>query len=395
MSNATGRDRFQELSTDLWAAFRWVRDRDPVGRGSREEQITQVADESRIRELASLYAYTQNSKSLDWVRTIFAEDATFGNGPNAAKGIDEIMERYHYYTGERHNFSRHRFTNMLVRIMPDRSEAWLTAYVHTARTGYGDGVVESEFCRYFARFTRETGDWLIADWRPSVDFIQRYEDDIERRPEELRAPEPPDSPDAARQFTVQKNPPANGGRASWHELRNDPWAAHHWILDQPIPELSADEKLDRLVDEIHIREILSNYAYAHDSLDLAWSGSLFADDAMLINETSVFDGNFRVTEAFRGWNRNRYMSQHRFSNPLIRFVPGTPDAWLLAYFNVAGIGFDDSRRYTFGRYFGRLTKRSGRWQIVDWRISNDARQIPLKPSHIVGRYGQLPELPTR
>ena len=47
----------------------------------------------------------------------------------------------------------------------------------------------------------------------------------------------------------------------------------------------------------------------------------------------------------------------------------------MAYFHVAALRFDRTG-YTFGRYFSRFTKRSGRWQIVDWRISPDAR-LPL------------------
>jgi ketosteroid isomerase-like protein len=127
-----------------------------------------------------------------------------------------------------------------------------------------------------------------------------------------------------------------------------------------------------MVDEVAIREILSNYAYAHDSRDLGWSGSLFTDDAILYNEMQNCIGNAEVVEAFRKWNAGMLLTFHRFSNPVLKFVPGGSEAWLMAYFNVAAIRLDRTG-YTFGRYFSRFTKRSGRWQIVDWRISPDVR----------------------
>ena len=85
-------------------------------------------------------------------------------------------------------------------------------------------------------------------------------------------------------------------------MRDDVWNAHHWLLDQKASALTSSERLQQLLDEVSIREILSNYAYAHDSRDLGWSGSLFTDDAILYNEMQNCVGNAEVVEAFRNWN---------------------------------------------------------------------------------------------
>jgi ketosteroid isomerase-like protein len=277
-------------------------------------------------------------------------------------------------------------TNFVIRLIPDSNEAWMTCYTDTVTSDARDVI--TGFGRCLARFERSGDIWRIADWLATEDFVQRYGDGSAIAAAFSRVDDPPQSRFQSRAWGPQRAPRFDGGRETWHELRDDVWNAHHWLLDQHVPPpQSSEEELTRLADEIAIREVLSNYAYAHDSLDLSWSASMFTDDAMLINETWVFDGNAEVVGAFRGWNRNRELSFHRFSNPIVRFVPAHPEAWLIAYFHVAS-ATGDARASHFGRYFGRLSKRSGRWQIVDWRIANDARIPLLAPSGSGGLAGE-------
>jgi ketosteroid isomerase-like protein len=315
---------------DMWAAFRWIRDLDPIGTGP-SEQIAWLTAESEIRDAVS--------------RRMFALD------------------------DESNGVSQRRLTNLIVRIASEKEEAWLTAYLHTATTG------QSSYARCLAQLEHRAGAWRVAGWHAPVEFTQTYAG--------LAAPNAPlpDAPEPlqqARASAVHRNPPMDGGRETWTQLRDDVWDAHHWLLDQRLPEPSIDEKRCQLVDELSIRELLSNYAYAHDARDLAWTASVFADDAMLVNERRVCHGNAEVVDMFRGWNRTMVLTFHRFSNPIVRFVPNRPEAWLIAYFHVPHAR-PDLRHYSYGRYFGRFTKQSGRWQIVDWRIANDARlELPLE-----------------
>jgi ketosteroid isomerase-like protein len=324
---------FQDLAAgDLWAAFRWVRDRDGIG-GEREARIAWLTAEAGVRDALS--------------RRMFELDA------------------------ESQGLSQRRLTNLLVRIMPD--EAWATGYLHTATSQPG-GPVLSSYARCLARLERQAGGWRLADWHAPAIFTLAYDGLVAPG---IPLPQPPEPMAQARAAAGHANQPFDGGRETWAQLRDDVWKAHHWLLDQPLAELGAGHKLEQLVDELLIREVLANYAYAHDSLDLAWTASVFTDDAMLVNERRVCDGNAQVVDMFREWNRGRVHSFHRFSNPLIRFVPDRPEAWFMAYFHVPHAA-PTLRHYTIGRYFSRFTKRSGRWQIVDWRIANDARlDFPL------------------
>lgn len=315
---------------DLWTAFRRVRDLDPIG-SERHEQMSWLTAEAEIRDVVS-----QRMFELDM---------------------------------EQPGLSQRRLTNLVVRVSPGSEEAWLTAYLHLAAAG------QSGYGRCLARLERQAGAWRIVDWHAPAEFTQTYAGLAAAGSQMPEAPEPLEQ---ARARAGHRNPPLDGGRETWTQLRDDVWNAHHWLLDQPIAEPSTDEKLTQLVDELSIRELLANYAYAHDSRDLAWTASVFADDAMLVNERRVCQGKAEVVDMFRGWNRTMVLTFHRFSNPIVRFVPKQTEAWLIAYFHVPHAR-PDLRHYSYGRYFGRLTKRSGRWQIVDWRIANDARmQFPLE-----------------
>lgn len=381
----SGRERFHELAGDLWTAFRWVRDREPI-RGTDAEQITQLADDSAIRDIVSAYAYGQDIKDAPWTASLFATDGVFGHRDGSGReteGREAIGLRFQNIT-EAQKVTRHRVTNYMLRFLDGGAEAWLTAYFHMARIRHS-GEVESVYGRYFGRFAKSGDQWQIADWRPAVDFVQLYGDDsIEQNLQSLT--DPPESLPGTRAVVQGKSPPFDGGRATWHALRDDVWNAHRWLLGQELPTPSPEEMLVQLLDEVAIRELVSNYAYAHDSRDLAWTSSCFADDAVLINETSVNEGNAAIVDIFRTWNQGMVLTFHRFSNLIVRFVPGTSDAWLSAYSQVTSAKFD-LRYYTYVRYFARVTKASGQWKIADWRIARDAH-----PQLLPG--GSTPAVPT-
>jgi len=378
MERSFGRETFDKLTVDLWSAFRWVRDRDPI-RGTEAELFAGVTDEAALRELVGVFGYSLDAKDPQWTASLFSGDGHFLYRDRTDRGSvgREAIAAHCGELSETPEFSSHRPTNFIVRIMPGGTEAWLTAYLHVATVSGGE--VTSQFGHYFGRFEKHDGRWYFADWCYSLDFVFGYRDSSGVTEADLPLDDPVDSLPATRSWAEPKNPPFNGGRESWLALRDDLWSAHHWLLDQKDPSLGPAEKLTRLVDEIAIREMLSNYAYAHDARDLAWSGSLFTDDAILYNEQQTRTGNAEVIRAFRDWNATMYLTFHRFSNPIIRFVPGGEEAWLLAYFHVGAVRFG-RRSYTFGRYFSRFTKRSGRWQIADWRIAPDALATPYVKS---------------
>jgi ketosteroid isomerase-like protein len=362
-----GRAQFASLHEDPWRAFRWVRDRD-LFVDPDDDPPAHLAAEAEARDLLTRLCYAVDASDLETAASLFAADATLN-------GSQDIGGELAAWVGSQ-SFSRHRYVNTVTRLLPAAGELWQTCYLHQARVH--DGEVDSRFSRCLARYEQDGSAWRIADLSIHVDLAQRYgtEAEMEAAGPQARDRTAPDR--ASRAQTTHRNPAFDGGRATWSELRDDVWEAHHWFGEQKeAPLANEDERLQRLVDEMLIRELLANYAYAHDSRDLLWTGSNFTDDAILINDTLRFDGNAEVIEAFRGFNRRMTVSFHRFANPRLKFV-SPEEAWFVAYYHVPTIGPENRNQYSFGRYFSRLTKRSGRWQIVDWRIANDPTILPME-----------------
>ena len=52
----------------------------------------------------------------------------------------EIWERYDAFNYRIHNFSRHRFSNFVIRVLDGGHEAWMSGYWHVSRTGWAGEV---------------------------------------------------------------------------------------------------------------------------------------------------------------------------------------------------------------------------------------------------------------
>lgn len=363
-----GREQLRSLTGDVWRAFRWVRDRDLFFEDGDDAQ-NHLSHEAAAQDLLSRLFYSLDAANLTTAASLFTANANMDGDHNVRRRLESRALPL--------KFSRHRFVNTVTRVLSAALEMWLTCYVHQARI-HTNGEVDSEYSRCVARFELQDGDWRFADLLLHVDLVQRYgieADMVAIAPQVTDKVEPER---ATRAFSAHRSPAFDGGRTTWNELREDVWAAHHWFADQSDSACtSSEERLQRLVDHMLIRELLANYAYAHDSRDLAWTASNFNDDAILINDTLRFEGNSEVIEAFRGFNRRMTVSFHRFSNPRVKFV-SAEEAWFVAYYHVPAIGPGGRNQYSFGRYFSRLTKRSGRWQIADWRIANDPTVLPME-----------------
>jgi hypothetical protein len=336
MERSFGRETFDKLTVDLWSAFRWVRDRDPI-RGTEAELFAGVTDEAALRELVGVFGYSLDAKDPQWTASLFSGDGHFLYRDRTDRGSvgREAIAAHCGELSETPEFSSHRPTNFIVRIMPGGTEAWLTAYLHVATVSGGE--VTSQFGHYFGRFEKHDGRWYFADWCYSLDFVFGYRDSSGVTEADLPLDDPVDSLPATRSWAEPKNPPFNGGRESWLALRDDLWSAHHWLLDQKDPSLGPAEKLTRLVDEIAIREMLSNYAYAHD-VHATSRGAPRSTPKTRSSTTSSrrFTGNAEVIRASSaiGTRHAATSPSTASSNPIIRFVPGGEEAWLLAYFHV-------------------------------------------------------------
>ena len=251
-------------------------------------------------------------------------DAVFVDGNRRCwRGLDEISAQVRA-EAEETSYSSSRMTNCIIRVEPDCQEAWVTCYLHQPVTSDILPVHSSRFCRWTARLKLDRDVWRVADWTCQMDLETSYRTED---PEPLHDGTGTIQP--AELVRSQRSAPVvdlDSGRSGWEVLHDDVWSAHHWLLDHRQQPKSSSSREERVCADYAIRELLADYAYAHDSRDLAWSSSVFADGGILNNETAIFDGNAQVVDAFRRWNANMRLSFHRFSNPIVVLVPDRPEA---------------------------------------------------------------------
>ena len=81
--------------------------------------------------------------------------------------------------------------------------------------------------------------------------------------------------------------------------------------------------LDRLVDErAATRELMAASSYAFDSRDPGWMGSLFTDDARILNGSGHAEGRENVVREIQNWQSGFSVSQHRICNLVLRDAVG-------------------------------------------------------------------------
>lgn len=161
------------------------------------------------------------------------------------------------------------------------------------------------------------------------------------------------------------------GRDQFNQAIQDIWAAFRWLGDMNLPAGSADQAIDRLDDELAIRQHLYSYTDAFDSKDLARIVDHFHDDAVLITNRGTFPGRAGIEGYYQPTTLLQRLSYHRVQNLCVRVSEVGVEAWAAAYFHAPFVGEDGETRSQYGRYFGRLTKIAGRWRFADWRISVD------------------------
>jgi uncharacterized protein (TIGR02246 family) len=309
-------------------------------------------------------------------------------GADGVPRRDDILYHYRVLNYLTHNFSKHRYSNFIIRVLDGGEEAWMSGYWLVSRTGY-DGEVASRFGCYFWSFVKEDGEWKIGDRRQLSELMIESEFEDDDVPPEVPPPSGPTVHTKAGQAAAITG---ERGRDDFVALADDPVVAHSWVLDREVAATGTDELLDRLLDDRAARELLARYSYALDAADFDWIASLFTDDAVLVTPMGRAEGKAAVVEAFRELREGFTATRNRISNLVVRVTPGGDEAWLTAYFQFSTVAEDNSRESTFGSYLGRLVRSSGKWLIADWRVFVTP-PLALKPAS--GRTARLtmPEIP--
>jgi hypothetical protein len=162
-----------------------------------------------------------------------------------------------------------------------------------------------------------------------------------------------------------------GGREQFNALAPDVSAAYRWLAGLQLPEASPEVQVERLHDELAVRQHLCSYTDSFDSKDLDRIVGHFEEDGVLVTNR----GTFPLREGIRGYYEPTTLldrlSYHRAQDFCIRVTELGSEAWLAAYFHAIFVAGKLEARSQYGRYFGRLAKRGGRWRFAEWRISVD------------------------
>lgn len=165
------------------------------------------------------------------------------------------------------------------------------------------------------------------------------------------------------------------GRGRFNQLIDDLWQAYWWLVELPVVETGnggkEPDRIEQMYDEVDIRRHVYSYADAFDSKDLSRIMDHFLDDSVLTTNRGEFAGRTAIHEYYTPTTLLNRLSYHRVQNLVVRVTSPGEEGWVAAYFHAPFIGFPPSARSQYGRYFGRLEKRDGRWGFADWRISVD------------------------
>jgi ketosteroid isomerase-like protein len=146
---------------------------------------------------------------------------------------------------------------------------------------------------------------------------------------------------------------------------------HLRIKDAPPADLA--KRVQRLEDELALRDLLNTYTYFYDGSDLDGVVSVFTDDATLVNPRGTYVGSKAIRENYAYNISNRKMSFHYASNVVIRAAEDGSEAAISAFYHATSVYASRSLASNGGAYSIRARKSSGRWKIAEMRITYNYR----------------------
>jgi hypothetical protein len=161
----------------------------------------------------------------------------------------------------------------------------------------------------------------------------------------------------------------------FEELSRDLRASRRDLLAQTLPA-TGEDRLEHLVSELQVRELLAAFCYARDSLDRGWLGSLFGD--RLDQALALDDVRF---------------SHSRFANPVVRFEPGFERGLVSSYFHTGSMDGDGKTRSRFGILMAQVVRLEGAWRLGETKLGIGAIET-FSPKPLVTLWNdRLPQQP--
>jgi ketosteroid isomerase-like protein len=142
-----------------------------------------------------------------------------------------------------------------------------------------------------------------------------------------------------------------------------------------LPRTSATDletRLQRLEDEVALRDLLTRYTYFYDGNDLEGTMTVFDDDCKLVNPRGSYFGKQAIRENYAHLISTRKFSFHAATNIAIRLLDDG-EAVMSAFYNSINVYPSGSMALVGGTYADKLSKKSGEWKIIERRITYNHR----------------------
>jgi ketosteroid isomerase-like protein len=146
---------------------------------------------------------------------------------------------------------------------------------------------------------------------------------------------------------------------------------HLRIKDQPSGDLA--RRVQRLEDELALRDLLNTYTYYYDGSDLEGVVSVFTEDATLVNPRGTYVGAQAIRTNYAYNISNRKLSFHYASNVVVRVSEDGKEAAISAFYNAASVYASRSLASNGGSYSIRARKTAAGWKIAEMRITYNYR----------------------
>ena len=156
-------------------------------------------------------------------------------------------------------------------------------------------------------------------------------------------------------------------------LQKSMWGLLQGLVRLPVTRAKdAEARLQRLEDELAVRDLLVRYTYFYDGKDLDGTMSVFDDECKLVNPRGSYFGKDAIRANYKHLISTRKFSFHAASNVAVRFLDNG-DAVMTAFYNSIGIYPSGSIAMVGGTYADKLSKKSGEWKIIERRITYNYR----------------------
>jgi ketosteroid isomerase-like protein len=127
-----------------------------------EDRVKVLEVEAAAHRLLNKYAYAYDAGDVEAMMTIYSEDCVLINNKGTFAGAAAIRANYEQAVEER-ALAFHHLANLEVQSSDERTEAWVTGYLHNLAVRWGKAGGTMATCVFHIR--NLGGEWKVVECR--------------------------------------------------------------------------------------------------------------------------------------------------------------------------------------------------------------------------------------